>query len=153
MIAKLENNAYTLYSEANHVIGTVKINLEPNFTNNQILVDQNVYTIIRDGWAFEIYENDKIVYHLKTNSFSGNITVLELDKKIKGVFSLIWGTQLVDKNNETLLKIKNESQLLDSGNYIIELSDSNMSHFEILLALFGHLYGSNMKTKAVIGAV
>ena len=78
---------------------------------------------------------------------------MELDKKIKGVFSLIWGTQLVDKNNETLLKIKNESQLLDSGNYIIELSDSNMSHFEILLALFGHLYGSNMKTKAVIGAV
>ena len=49
MIAKLENNAYTLYSEANHVIGTVKINLEPNFTNNQILVDQNVYTIVTVG--------------------------------------------------------------------------------------------------------
>jgi len=69
----------------------------------------------------KIFENDKVVYNLKTNSFTGNITVFELNKKIKGVFSLRWGTQLVDEDNNTLLKIKHKNLFVDKGNYVIEV--------------------------------
>ena len=57
---------------------------------------------------------------------------------------------MVDENNKTLLKIKNENLLIDKGIYEIEISDNQITDFEILLSLFGHLYGSNMKLLTVV---
>mgnify|MGYP006869487907 CR=1 FL=1 len=152
MIAKLENQVFNLYNEKSEIIGKIKINLKPHFSENEIIIGDKTFKIIRENWTFIIYENEEIIYNLKTNSFFGNITVLELNKKIKGVFSLKWGTQLVDEDNNSLLKIRNESQLVDKGNYVIEINDEKVSDFEILLSLFGHIYGSNLKTKTAIGA-
>ncbi len=152
MIVKLENKVFNLYNEERELIGAIKINLKPHFSDNEIIMGTRTFKIIRENWTFKIYENEEIVCHLKTNSFFGNITVLELNKKIKGVFSLKWGTQLVDEDNNSLLKIKNENQLIDKGNYILEVTDSTVSNFEILLSIFGHIYGSNLKTKTAIGA-
>ena len=152
MIAKLENQVFNLYNEKSEINGKIKINLKPHFSENEIIIGDKTFKIIRENWTFIIYENEEIIYNLKTNSFFGNITVLELNKKIKGVFSLKWGTQLVDEDNNSLLKIRNESQLVDKGNYVIEINDEKVSDFEILLSLFGHIYGSNLKTKTAIGA-
>lgn len=150
MIAKLEKGYYNLYDEKNEIIGKIKIANKSNYNESELTVGEKVYKIVRKDWAFKVYENDKVVYNLKTNSFTGNITVLELDKKIKGVFSLRWGTQLVDEENNTLLKIKNKNMFLDKGIHIIEIENQNVSDFEILLALFGHLYGSALKTRGAI---
>lgn len=150
MTAKLENSDFNLYNERSELIGKLRINLKSHFSENEIIIEDKIFKIVRENWTFKVYDNEKIIYSLKTNSFFGNITVLELNKKIKGVFSLKWGTQLVDEENNSLLKIGNESQLLDKGIYLIEVNDENVSNFEILLSLFGHIYGSNMKTKAIL---
>jgi hypothetical protein len=92
--------------------------------------------------------------NLKTNSFTGNTEILENEKKITGVFGLKWGTKMIDSKKNTLIKIKNESQFIDKKRYEIEKSDNNVTDLEILTTLYGHLYGSNMKTQAVIiGAI
>jgi len=153
MTAKFENGFYHLYDEKNRLIGKIKISTKSNYNESELIVEEKIYKIIREGWAFKIFENDKVVYNLKTNSFTGNITVFELNKKIKGVFSLRWGTQLVDEDNNTLLKIKHKNLFVDKGNYVIEVEDKNVSNFEILLSLFGHLYGSSLKTRGAIAAV
>jgi hypothetical protein len=87
------------------------------------------------------------------NSFSGNTKILETGNKITGVFGLKWGTKMIDKENNTLLKIKNENQFINTNKYEIEISNDKVSDLEILISLYGHLYGSNMKLKAVIIAV
>ena len=150
MIAKLENEYFNLYNQQKEIIGKLKTNLKPNYAENEMFVGEKTFKIIRKGWEFKIFENEEIVYNLKVNSFFGDITVIELNKKIKGVFSLKWGTQLVDEENNTLLKIRNENQLVNKGTYIFEIEDKSVSDFEILLSLFGHIYGSNLKTKATI---
>ncbi len=151
MIAKLENERFSLYNHQKEIIGEIKINLKPNYAENEMIVGKKTFKIIREGWAFKISDNEQIVYNLKINSFFGDITVIELNKKIKGVFSLKWGTQLVDEENNTLLKIRNENIIVDNGTYIIEIEDQGISDFEIVLSLFGHIYGSNLKMKAMVG--
>jgi hypothetical protein len=91
---------------------------------------------------------------LKTNSFSGNTEILETGHKIRGVSGLKWGTKMMDKENNTLLKIRNENQFINTNKYEIEISNEEVTDLDILTTLYGHLYGSNMKLKAVsIGAV
>lgn len=148
MRAELINNVYVVYNEDNSVLGKVIINLKPHFVKNEIVIGDDTYKIVIDGWVFNIFLNDQIVERMKTNSFTGSITVLELGRKIKGVFGFKWGTQMLDEKNNTLLKIGNESTLIDKGKYNIKIENESVSSFEILLSLFTHLYGSNMKMLA-----
>jgi hypothetical protein len=65
-----------------------------------------------------------------------------------------WGTKMVDKENNTLLKIRNKNQFINTNKYEIEISNGKATDLDVLLTLYGHLYGSNMKQNAVIiGAV
>ena len=148
MRAELINNVYVVYNDDNSVLGKVIINLKPHFVKNEIVIGDDTFKIVIDGWVFNIFLNDQIVERMKTNSFTGSITVLELGRKIKGVFGFKWGTQMLDEKNNTLLKIGNESTLIDKGKYNIKIENENVSSFEILLSLFAHLYGSNMKMLA-----
>ena len=151
MIARLENDNYNIYKENDLLIGAIKT--QSNFKNAEIKVGEKTFKLIRDKWTTKILEEDKIVYHLKTNSFSGNMKVLETGQKIKGVWGSKWGTQLVDKENNTLLKIRNKNQFRNNNTYVIEISTEKASDFDILLTLHGHLYGSSMKQIAVIIAI
>jgi len=150
MLAKLENDTYNLYNDNNVLIGKIKIKSKSNFKESEIIIGKKNYKIVREKWMFQILVEDKIVYNLKTNSFFGNIELLETKQKIKGVTSLKWGTKLVDEENNILLKIRNENQFINNEKYVIEISNNKVRDFDILLALFGHLYGSSMKQKAVI---
>src|SRR5690606_38458516 len=113
MRAKLENNIYVVYNDNDAVVGKMIINLKPHFSESEIIIGNDRYKIVREGWKFNILLNDVAVEYMKTNSFSGNITVIELGRKIKGVFSLKWGTKLVDVDNSTLLKIRNENLFIN----------------------------------------
>ena len=152
MIAKLENDILNVYNEKNILIGGIKT--QSNFKNAEVKIGEKEYKLSRDKWNTEISENGKVVYTLKMNSFSGNTEILETGHKITGVFGLKWGTKMVDKENNTLLKIRNENQIVNTNKYEIEISNKKVTDLEILTTLYGHLYGSNMKLKAVIiGAV
>ncbi|MFD2696859.1 hypothetical protein ACFSQ0_02545 [Mesonia sediminis] len=152
MIAKLENDILNVYNEENNLIGGIKT--QPNFKNTEIKIGENKYELYRDKWNTEISENGKVIYNLKMNSFSGNAEILETGNKITGVFGLKWGTKMVDKEKNTLLKIRNENQIVNTNKYEIEITNKKVTDLEILTTLYGHLYGSNMKLKAVIiGAV
>lgn len=152
MIAKLENDILNVYNEKNILIGGIKT--QSNFKNTEVKIGEKEYKLSRDKWNTEISENGKVVYTLKMNSFSGNTEILETGHKITGVFGLKWGTKMVDKENNTLLKIRNENQIVNTNKYEIEISNKKVTDLEILTTLYGHLYGSNMKLKAVIiGAV
>lgn len=149
MIAKKENGYFVLYDDEKSIIGKIK------FLNNEELEitvngENKTYQVIKNKRNFEVKNQNELVCNLNINSFWGDINVIELNKRIKGVFGMKWGTQMVDENNKTLLKIRNESLLVDKGIYEIEISDSQITDFEILLSLFGHLYGSNMKLFSVI---
>jgi hypothetical protein len=149
MIAKKENEYFVLYNEENSIIGKIRFQ---NKEEIEITVNEEniTYQVIKNNWNFEVRNQNELVCNLKMNSFWGDINVIELNKRIKGVFSMKWGTQMVDENNKTLLKIKNENLLIDKGIYEIEISDNQITDFEILLSLFGHLYGSNMKLLTVV---
>ena len=148
MKARLENENYNIYKENDLLIGGIKT--QSNFNNAEIKVGKKTFKLTRDKWITTVLEKDKVVCHLKTNSFFGNIKVLETEQKITGAIGLKWGTKMVDKENNTLLKIKNENQFINTNNYVIEISNEKATDFDILLALYGHLYGSGMKQKAII---
>jgi len=150
MLAKLENDTYNLYEDNNVLIGKIKTKSKSNFKESEIIIGEKNYKIVREKRLFQILEDDKIVYNLKTNYFFGSIELLETKQKIKGVLSSKWGTKLVDKENNTLLKIRNENQFINNEKYVIEISNNKVKDFDVLLTLFGHLYGSSMKQKAVI---
>ena len=97
MKALLENDLYNLYTNENLLMGSIRI--KSNFDESEIKTDCKTYKVIRNGWAFTVSEGDTLVCNIKTNSFWGTLTVLELNKRIKGVFSVKWGTQLVDEEN------------------------------------------------------
>lgn len=145
MIAKLENDIINVYNEKNFLIGGIKS--QSDFKNAEIKTREKTYQLSRNNWETEISENEKVIYHLKTNSISGNTKIEETENKIMGVFGLKWGTKMVDKENNILLKIRNENQFSNTNKYEIEISNERVSDLEILTALYGHLYGSNMKQK------
>ena len=152
MKAKLENDVLNVYNEGNVLIGGIKI--QSNFENTEIKIGEKKFELTRNKWNTKISEKDKVVCNLKMNSFSGNTEILETGNRITGVFGLKWGTKMIDKQKNTLVKIRNENQFINKNKYEIEISNEKVTNLEILTTLYGHLYGSNMKLKAVIiGAV
>ena len=148
MTAKLENDILNVYTDKNVLIGGIIT--KSNFKKAEINIGESKFKLSRSKWNTEISEKNKVVCHLKMNSFSGNTKILETGNKITGVFGLKWGTKMIDKENNTLLKIKNENQFINTNKYEIEISNDKVSDLEILTSLYGHLYGSNRKLKAVI---
>jgi hypothetical protein len=148
MIAKLENGNYNIYNENDLLIGSIKT--QSNFKNAEIKVGGKTLKLTRDKWTTKVFEEDTLVYHLKTNSFFGKTRVIETEQKITGVTGFKWGTKMVDKENNTLLKIRNENHFFNNNKYLIEISNEKTSDFDILLTLYGHLHGSSMKQKAAL---
>lgn len=148
MIAKLEGDIINVYNKKNQLIGGVKT--QSNFKNAEIIIDGKSINLSRNKWETTVIRDGNVIYHLKTNSNSGNIKITETGQKITGVIGLKWGTKLVDKDNITLLKIRNENPYVNRNRYEIEISNEKTSDLDILLTLYGHLYGSNMKLKAVL---
>jgi len=148
MIARLENDIINVYNERNILIGGIKT--QSNFKNAEIKIGENKFDLSRNKWETEISEKDKVIHHLKTNSFSGNTEILETGHKITGVFGLKWGTKMIDKENNTLVKIRNENQFINKNKYEIEISNETVTDLDILTTLYAHLYGSNMKLKTLI---
>ena len=141
---------FNIYDSQSKIIGKIKIDLKGNFKESEIIIENEKYQVIRDEWDTAILKNNEPLYHLKTNSFSGNTEIIELNKKIKGVWGLEWGTQLVDENGKTLLKIRNKKQLIHNGNYILKLEKEELTSLEILISFYGHLYGTFLKQKSVL---
>ena len=151
MKAKFESGTLNVYKyPKDEIIGRIKIDSNANFDESEIIINDKGYKLIRDRWETNVLDGDKIIYHLKTNSFSGNTEIKELNKKIKGVWGLKWATQLVNNEGKTLLKIRNDKKSVNNGNYIIELENTELSSMEILISLYGHLYGSSMKAKEML---
>lgn len=148
MIARLENDSINVYNEKNVLIGGIKA--QSNFKNAEIKIGEKKLQLSRNKWEIEISEKDNIIYHLKTNSFSGNTKIRETAHEITGVFGLKWGTKMIDKKNNTLVKIRNENQFINKNRYEIEVSNEKVTDLDVLTTLYGHLYGSNMKLMAVI---
>ena len=152
MFAKLENDIINVYNGNNKLVGGIKS--QSNFKNAEFVIGEKLYQLKRDKWTSKISENGNVKFNLKSNAFTGNTEILESEKKITGVFGLKWGTKMIDNEKNTLIKIRNESQFIDKKRYEIEISNNNVTDLEILTTLYGHLYGSNMKTQAVIiGAI
>lgn len=151
--AKFENGVCNLYDIKRGAIGKIKIDTSTHFNQSEITINNIVYKLVRDKWETTIIDNGNKIFDLKTNSFSGNTEIKELNKKIKGVWGLKWGTQLTDEEGKTLLKIRNEKKSIDNGHYILELENENLRPLEILIALYGHLLGSSLKQKGVLTAI
>ena len=151
MIAKLENDTVNVYDANNNLIG--KIKTQSNFKNAEITIDGKKIELSRNKWKTKIIESGNVICNLETNSFSGNTTILETGRKIKGVTGFKWGTKMVDKENNTLLKIRNKNQFVNRNIYEIEISNEKTTELDILLTLYSHLFGSNMKLKALFIAI
>lgn len=150
MIARLENNSHHLYNDNGDLVGKIYIKPKSSFEEAEILIDGKKYKIDREKWSITVSENNTATHNLKMNSFSGNVEILETKQKIKGAHSLKWGTKLVDNENNTLLKIRHQNLLFNNNNYVIDVSDKDVNDLDVLLTLYGHLYGSRMKQKSVV---
>jgi hypothetical protein len=150
LTARLENDHVHVYDESDLLIGKLQTGL--NFNESEIILSEQKFRLIRDGWNTKILEGSIEKLHLKTSAWSGNTNVVETGQKITGVWGSKWSTALIDATEHTLLKIRNEKSLVTNNKYEIEVSDQPVSDFDILLALYGHLYGSSMKQMGAIGA-
>ena len=148
--ANFENGFFKVYDSEERVIGKIKIDPKANFEKSEIIIGDKNYQVIRENWETKIFENNKPIYHLKTSSFSGNTKIIELNKTIKGVWGLKWGTQLSDKDGNSLLKIRNEKKIVNNGSYVIKLENQDLKPMEILISFYGHLYGSSLKQQSVL---
>lgn len=148
MIAKLENDILNVYNEEYELIGGIKT--QSNFKNSEIIIGEKQLNLSCNKWETTVVQDGNVICQLKMNSFTGSTTNLETGQKITGVFGLKWGTQLLDKDNNTLLRIRNENQFINCDRYEIEISNEKTSDLDILLTLYAHLYGSNMKLKIVL---
>jgi len=150
MIARLENDSVNVYNEKNILIGGIKT--QSNFEKAEIKIGDKKFQLSRNKWGIEISEKDKVIYHMKQkmNSFFGNIKIQETEHKITGVFGFKWGTKMIDKENNTLVKIRNKNQFINKNKYEIEILNERVTNLEILTTLYGHLYGSNVKLKTII---
>ncbi len=145
-----ENGTFNVYSPKGEIIGKIKIGPNADFIKSEIEINGKKYNVTRHKWETSISDGDNILYHLKTDPIWGIMVIEELNKKIKGVWGLKWGTQLIDENGKTLLKIRNENKFINNGNYVIKLENEILNPMDILISLYGHLYGSSMKQKSVI---
>ena len=136
------------YDDQNVLIGAIKT--KSNFQNAEITIEDETYELTRKKWVAKIIKKGKTIYTLKTNPFSGNTKIIETKQKIKGAKGMKWGTKLIDKNKETLIKIKNQNQFLDNKKYDIEISNKDVNKLDILLTLYGHLYGSSIIFKPLL---
>ena len=148
MKAILEDSIINVYNDENLCIGSIKS--QSNFEDAVMQTDTDRFELHRTRSGAKIINNENVTYTFKTGSFFGNSTILETQQKIKGVFGTNWATRLIDKDNNTLVKIKNENKFTDNNTYILEVSDENISSLSILFALYGHLYGSKMKLQTTI---
>src|SRR5699024_7956404 len=119
--ANFEKGYFTVYDYEKRIVGKIKIESQAEFRKSELIIGDTSYQVIREKWDTKIFKNNEPIYHLKTNSFSGNTEIIELNKKIKGVWGLKWGTQLIDKDGNSLLKIRNEKKAVTNGRYIIKL--------------------------------
>lgn len=140
LTAKTENENITIFDSKNEIVGKLLINLKSK--QHQIIINDKTYQLIQEKWLTTVTENNKTIYHLKTDKFWGTIKIEESDKEIRGIFGFTWGTQLRDAHKQTLLKIRTENQIKNKGNYIIQLDKVNINPIEILMTLYGHIVGS-----------
>lgn len=148
LTAKTENDIITVYDSKNNIIGKLQINTKEKIYI--LLINDKTYKFIQEKWLTKVTENHQTIYHLRTNKFWGTIKIEELNKEIRGVFGFTWGTQLRDEYKHTLLKIRNDNQWINKGNYIIQLDKENINPLEILITLYGHIVGSIAKQKTII---
>lgn len=145
--AKFENDSYHILDKDEVLIAEIKTNLKSRFKENEIVIGTETYKIVRERSSFIISKEAAVVFHLERGSFWKGMTIPETQQKIKGVKGTKWGTQLVDKEDNSLLKIRNENKFRDTKVYKIEIVDKEVQPFAIALTLFGHLYGSDRKSK------
>ncbi|PPK96723.1 hypothetical protein LY01_00547 [Nonlabens xylanidelens] len=117
MNARLENDLINLYDDNEILIGSLKI--KSNFKESELVLNNQTFKLIRDGWKTKIIEDSIEKFNLKTNSLLGNTEVLETGHKITGEWGIKWATKLIDDKENTLLKIRNENSFLDNGKYEI----------------------------------
>jgi hypothetical protein len=84
----LENDILNVYNEKNILICGIKT--QSNFKNAEIKIGVKTLLLSRNKWETEISENNKVIYRLKTNSFSRNTKIQETEYKITGIFGLKW---------------------------------------------------------------
>ncbi len=135
------------------MIGTISKELS---TKKAVLtIGDSKFVVTHNKRKIAITENDKTIYNLETSWWRGNATILETDCKITGVWGLKWGTQLKDKDGNTLLKIRNTSKIRNKNEYEIKIINTKVTNLEILIALYFHIYGSSEKMIPVMigGAV
>ncbi|HUH26363.1 MAG TPA: hypothetical protein VLY87_07035 [Flavobacterium sp.] len=147
LTARTENELITLFDSKNQIIG--KLQIKNNTKECKIFINNKVYDVIREKWTARIVENNQTIYHLKTDKFWGTIKVTESNKEIRGVFGFTWATQLRDAYKQTLLKIRNENSFKNTGVYIIQLDKEDIDPLEILITLYGHIFGSIAKQNTV----
>ena len=151
---KFEQGYFNLYNTENSIIGKVKIEEDAAFKESELIIEDKQFNVLRDDWNTKVLRNGNLLFQIKTNSFSGNAKIIELNKKLKGVWGTNWASQLVDENGNTELKIRNEKKLVDNGNYTILLENDDLETLQILISLYFHLYVSSLKEKSnLIGVI
>ncbi|WP_179344591.1 hypothetical protein [Winogradskyella ursingii] len=128
MIAKLEDKRTTIYNEQNAPMGTIKTGSD--YKRGEIVSGKENYQFSRNNRITTVSDNEKVIYSLKANWFSGNIEFLEVERRITGVFGIKWGTQMVDNQNNSLVKIRNKNQFIDEHTYVIETCHKNVTNLE-----------------------
>ena len=143
LIATTENEIITVIDSKNELVG--KLHIDSKSKQHQITTHDKTYQLIQEKGLCRVIENNKTIYHLRSDKFWGTIKIEESNKDIRGVFGFTWGTQLRDERKQTLLKIRTENSLKNKGNYIIQLNKENTKPIEILMTLYGHIVGSIAK--------
>lgn len=146
----LVKDCFNITNAERQLIGQLKLDTNGGFKNCELIIGKEKYAMIREKWKTKVIRDNSTIFHLITNSFSGNTNIVELGVKIKGVWGIKWGTQLIGKDGNSRLKISNENKMIQNGRFIIKVKEKETKAIEILLTFYIHLLASSQKRKGML---
>lgn len=136
----------SLINNSSEEIGQLK-NIDK--ANANFETSEEIYQFITKKNKIELFKGSEKIDEFEKINLFGIYKSKYSGIKIKGISSWEGGTKLVDSNKKTLVKLQNESPLVDKGIYEFE-TFSDVEPYLLMLSLKLHIEGSKKK---VIGAV
>lgn len=147
--ATYTEDAYIIINQYSEEIGKLKIvndneirffSLDENY---QFKLSKNKVEVLKNGKKIDDFERFK-----NLGSFQSKNSELS----IKGISSWKGGTKIVDRNNNTLVKLNNKSAWIDKGIYEFE-TFTEVEPYQLALMLHLHIQGSKAKTAIVAASI
>ncbi len=133
-----KNKTVFAYDEANTLIGFIEE--ETDKKDIEFVIGKSRYKLIRKGSRRkELIADGKTERRFRFNGFLTHVFELESQRRYTGFYGFKHGSRMVDKENKTLIEVRNANTFLDTQKYMIDTDCSDASKLDVLLVTSSHI--------------